>query len=79
MRVFLQIFIPLGLFIAVLLTPIYLQRDLRVDNSDSTVEPQTEFDDAFSTTPSVNEDFSQATTDSQYMKETKIHRNLNRE
>ena len=41
MRVFLQVFIPLGLFVAVLLTPIYLRRDLEKVDSDAIVDPHT--------------------------------------
>jgi hypothetical protein len=41
MRVLLQVLIPLGLFVAVLLTPIYLRKDFEKNESDAIIDPHT--------------------------------------
>ena len=41
MRALFQFFIPFGLFIAVLLTPIYLRRDFEDDKSDKIIDSYT--------------------------------------
>jgi hypothetical protein len=70
MRVFLQVIIPFGLFVAVLLTPFFLQRDLRNDDGDANVDPHTEIDDVITETTSVDTDISEMTTNGQKLTTT---------
>ena len=62
MRVFLQVFIPFGIFVAVLLTPIYLQRDFEKNESDAIFDPHTGGSQVTDATTSADRMISEMTT-----------------
>ena len=64
MRAIFQVFIPLGLFISILLTPIYLRTDFEDEESDKIIESQTKAFERFSTISSII-DSSENTSDSE--------------